>query len=58
MRINYVLAKIILRFNPFRRIKVMCLGYNEDCENYTELVWKDDKELDFKEYGGFQLWYT
>jgi len=33
------LAKIILRFNLFNRFKVMCLGYGEDFENFTELVW-------------------
>ncbi|MFA7663018.1 MAG: hypothetical protein WCX88_03840 [Patescibacteria group bacterium] len=54
------IAKIILRFNPFARWKVMCLGYSEDLENYTELVWEDDKDLDFNDqetYPQFQLWY-
>jgi len=54
------LAKNILRFNPFTRLKVMCLGYNEDLENFTELVWRDDKDLDFfdkENYPRFQLWY-
>jgi len=53
------LAKIILRFNPFNRLKVMCRGYNEDFKNFTELVWIDDKDLDFydkKTYPQFQLW--
>lgn len=53
------LAKIILSFNPFRRILVVCKGYNEDYENFTELVWEDDKNLDFydkKTYPQFQLW--
>lgn len=52
-------AKIILRFNPFSRLRVMCLGYNEDFENFTELVWKDDEDLDFydtESYPQFQLW--
>ena len=55
------LAKIILRFNPFNRFKVMCLGYGEDFENFTELVWQDDKDLDFfdqETYPQFQLWYV
>jgi len=55
------LAKIILQFNPFIRLKVMCLGYSEDLENFTELVWEDDKYLDFKDkitYPKFQLWYV
>ena len=54
------LAKIILRFNPFNRAFVMCKGYSEDYENYTELVWEDDKNLDFYDretYPAFQLWY-
>lgn len=52
-------AKLILRFNPFRRVLVMCKGYSEDYENFTELVWEDDKYLDFcdkETYPEFQLW--
>jgi hypothetical protein len=54
-------AEIILRFNPFRRLKVMCCGYSEDFENFTELVWQDDEYLDFTDqesYPQFQLWYV
>ena len=63
MEINLspILAKIILRFNPFTRLKVMCRGYSEDLENFTELVWEDDKDLDFNDretYPQFQLWYV
>ncbi len=57
--INPFLAKIVLRFNPFRRILVMCKGYSEDYDNFTELVWKDDNDLDFYDketYPQFQLW--
>jgi len=53
------LAKVILRFNPLNRLKVMCLGYDEDFEQFTELVWEDDKHLDFSDKGSypkFQLW--
>jgi hypothetical protein len=53
------LAKIILWLNPFRRLFVVCKGYNEDYKNFTELVWEDDKYLDFhdrKTYPQFQLW--
>jgi hypothetical protein len=53
------IAKVILRFNPFRRAMVMCHGYNEDYINYTELVWEDDQSLDFFDqvsYPRFQLW--
>lgn len=58
--INPFFAKIILRLNPFRRILVVCKGYNEDYENFTELVWKDDKDLYFydkQSYPQFQLWW-
>ena len=55
------MAKIILRINTFTKLKVMCRGYSEDLENFTELVWQDDKNLDFldqKTYPQFQLWYV
>ncbi|OGZ45785.1 MAG: hypothetical protein A3C84_00735 [Candidatus Ryanbacteria bacterium RIFCSPHIGHO2_02_FULL_48_12] len=54
------LAKIILRFNPSNHWKVMCLGYGEDFEQFTELVWRDDRSLNFydrESYPKFQLWY-
>jgi hypothetical protein len=53
-------AKLILQFNPFCRIFVMCKGYSEDYKNFIELVWEDDKYLDFYDkeiYSEFQLWY-
>ena len=53
------LAKLVLRFNPFNRIMDMCRGYSEDYRNFTELVWDDDKHLDFFDkasYPQFQLW--
>ena len=37
----------------------MCRGYNEDDANFTELVWQDDKDLDFgdrQSYPEFQIW--
>ncbi len=46
--------------NPFSRLKVMCRGYSEDFVDFTELVWQDDKNLDFADhesYPQFQLWY-
>lgn len=55
------IAKLILRLNPFRRVFIMCKGYSEDYENFTELVWQDDKYLDFYDQGTypeFQLWYV
>jgi len=64
MKINLspFFAKFILRFIPYRlshRFLVMCKGYSEDYENFTELVWGDDKDLDFYDretYPQFQLW--
>lgn len=59
--ISPAVAKIFLKFNPFNRLKVMCRGYGEDFENFTELVWQDDKDLDFSDqesYPEFQLWYV
>lgn len=55
-------AKVILRIIPYRFshcILVTCCGYSEDMENFTELVWEDDKDLDFYDkatYPEFQLW--
>ena len=37
----------------------MCRGYSEDYDNYTELVWEDDYDLEFNDretYPEFQLW--
>ncbi len=37
----------------------MCKGYNEDYDNFTELIWDDDKDLNFSDrdtYPQFQLW--
>jgi len=61
IKLSPFFAKLILRLNPFRRVFVMCKGYGEDYENFTELVWKDDKHLDFYDretYPEFQLWYV
>jgi len=55
-------AKFVLRIIPYRlfhRVLVMCRGYSEDLENFTELVWEDDKDLEFYDretYPQFQLW--
>jgi len=59
INISSFLAKIILRLNPFKKVLVVCKGYSEDYENFTELVWEDDKDLDFYDketYPQFQLW--
>lgn len=59
ININSFLAKFILRLNPFKKLLVVCRGYSEDYINFTELVWDDDKDLDFYDketYPQFQLW--
>ena len=59
ININSFWAKIILRLNPFDRLLVMCKGYSEDYYNFTELVWRDYKDLCFYDreiYPQFQLW--
>jgi hypothetical protein len=53
------LAREVLRFNPWPRLKVMARGYNDDDKNFTELVWEDDKDLVFNDkvsYPQFQIW--
>ncbi len=60
--ISPFLARLILRLIPYGisdRVLVMCRGYNEDYKSFTELVWDDDKHLDFFDrvsYPQFQLW--
>lgn len=55
-----LIAKLILRLNPCpQKALVMCRGYGEDEANFTELVWADDRNLDFMnrvDYPEFQLW--
>jgi len=53
-------ARLILKVNPFRRILVVCKGYNEDYEKFTEPVWRDDNDLDFfdkESYPEYRLWF-
>lgn len=52
-------AKEILWRNTSPDMRVMCRGYSDDDENFTELVWSDDKNLAFWDadtYPEFQLW--
>lgn len=61
IKLSPFFAKIILCINPFPKFIVVCKGYSEDFENFTELVWEDDKHLDFydkESYPEFQLWTT
>lgn len=60
INLHRILAKFLFKLlNPFPQIKIMCKGYNEDFVNFTELVWEDDKSLNFfdlKSYPEFQMW--
>ena len=61
IRLSPFFAKLILRLNHFKRLMVVCRGYNEDDENFTALVWEDDKNLNFYDridYPEFQLWLS
>ncbi len=52
-------ARVALWENDSPHVKVMCRGYNDDDENFTELIWEDDWDLDFNDavsYPEFQLW--
>ncbi len=51
-------ARAVLRHSTSPAITVMCRGYNEDTEQFTELVWPEDADLDFNQasYPEFQLW--
>lgn len=60
INLHPLIAKFILWANPFTRdVLVMCKGYNDDDANFTELVWADDRNLNFfnsVDYPEFQLW--
>ena len=62
IKLSPFFVKFILRAIPYRlshHILVMCRDYSDDLENFTELVWEDDKYLYFYDQGTypeFQLW--
>ncbi len=42
-----------------QKMLLVCKGYGEDYESYTELCWEEDKELNFKndnQYQDFRIW--
>ncbi len=54
-------ARAIVKHNTSPAITVMCRGYNEDAEQFTELVWAEDADLEFDDqasYPEFQLWVS
>lgn len=60
IRVPAFLARFALWIQQFTGgYLVVCRGYNEDDANFTELVWQDDKGLDFcdrQSYPEFQIW--
>lgn len=60
IRVPAFLARFALWIQQFTGgYLVVCRGYNEDDVNFTELVWEDDKDLDFcdrQSYPEFQIW--
>ena len=59
VQLNPIQARAILARNNSPDILVMCRGYNGEDDQFTELVWADDAELDFEDrasYPQFQLW--
>ena len=60
IRVPAFLARFALWIQQFSgEYLVVCRGYNEDDANFTELVWEDDKDLDFgdrQSYPEFQIW--
>lgn len=51
----------ILRLLPENKILVVCKGYGEDYELFTQLNWEEDNDLDFvsdNQYCDFQLWIS
>ena len=60
LRLSPFFAKLILHLNLFGFALVMCKGYGEDYDNFTELVLPDDHDLDFFDrdsYPEYELWF-
>lgn len=57
ININPMFTKFILYLTQFtNKVIVVCKGYNEDYDNYTELVWDDDKDININDYEDYRLW--
>jgi len=53
-------AREILLRNTSPNLLVMCRGYNDEDDQFTELVCEEDQDLDFDDlvsYPEFQLWF-
>lgn len=52
-------VRLFLRFLSFSRSSnflIVCKGYGEDWENYTEVGWDEEKDLDVGLYKNYQIW--
>lgn len=62
IKINKYCVRFLLYlsyFLPQNKVLMVCKGYGEDYELFTQLNWEEDNELDFvndKQYEDFQLW--
>ena len=62
IRVNRFLVNPILylsHFLPSKIILIVCKGYGDDNEYFTELYWREDKGIDFSsdsQYYDFQIW--
>lgn len=63
IKINRLFAKpILFTLNLFhcKKVLLVCKGYGDDFEYYTELSWEEDKELNLfndKTYQDFRVWF-
>jgi hypothetical protein len=63
INVNRFLAKpilFIINVLDCKKVLLVCKGYGDDYELYTELCWEDDKGLDlFRDqvYQDFKLWF-
>lgn len=62
IKLNKNLVKGVLYLTqifPESIVLIMCKGYGDDHEFYTQLSWKEDSDLDFatdNQYYDFELW--
>ena len=62
--INKFVVRFLLflsQFFPENKFLVVCKGYGEDYELFTQLNWDEDKEFDFikdTQYCNYQLWVS
>ncbi|MGX7687433.1 hypothetical protein ACWA1C_09740 [Flectobacillus roseus] len=49
----------MLHILRFKKVLLVCKGYGEDYELFTELTWEDDRDLNLKndtQYEDFRIW--